>query len=261
MARPLWLIVATSFLLPKTSPWVHKRYLVGDIPMHYVESGMGHGRPTIIFIHGTPGSYTAAEDLMRDSILGQRLHWVVPDRAGFGQSGQGTPVTSLAEHVRLLEPLLLQHSTDGRRVLLMGHSYGGPVAALMAMQHPDKVSSLFLVAASVDPGAEKIKWIQHVGRWPIVRNLLPSSLYNCNEEIFALKEQLQLLQPRWAQLRVPTVVLQGERDDLVPPVNADFIARHMQAQYCTILRYPHENHFIPFTKPELVRQAMLPYLP
>ena len=52
-------------------------------PIHYVQTG-NDSLPTLIFIHGTPGSWNAFEMYLRDSLLRAHYRMISIDRPGFG---------------------------------------------------------------------------------------------------------------------------------------------------------------------------------
>ena len=64
-------------------------------------------------------------------------------------------------------------------------------------------------------------------------------------------------QPRWSEIRVPVTVIQGGKDNLVPPANADFLGRVLLNAPVTMVRPPEANHFLVWEKPELIREAVL----
>lgn len=110
--------------------------------------------------------------------------------------------------------------------ILVGYSLGGPVVSRMAMDYPQLVGGLVLVAPSIDPQLEKWEWYRHVGDFFLFRPIIPKELDVSNQEILPLEKQLTLMLPLWSTIRVPVTVIQGDKDKLVPPGNADF-ARKM----------------------------------
>jgi pimeloyl-ACP methyl ester carboxylesterase len=64
------------------------------------------------------------------------------------------PEQSLRMQSACLAPLL-RLGKSAKKPILVGHSLGGPVAARLAMDYPDEVGGLILVAPSIDPELEK----------------------------------------------------------------------------------------------------------
>jgi pimeloyl-ACP methyl ester carboxylesterase len=78
-----------------------------------------------------------------------------------------------------------------------------------------------------------------------------------NQEILPLKGELEKMLPLWATIRVPVIVIQGEDDPLVPAGNASFAKRMLVNAPVTIQMIPRMNHFIPWSRPDLIRDAIL----
>lgn len=226
--------------------------------MHYAEIG-ADTLPAVIFVHGSPGSWDAFIDFFKDSLLYTRAHLIAVDRPGYGKSEYGTPELSLQEQAALLAPVL-DAGASPNRPLLVGHSLGGPVVARMAMDYPRKTGGLILVAPSIDPAMEKEEWYRKVGNWTLVRKLLPTEFDVSNQEILPLKGELEKMLPLWKTIRVPVTVIQGAADVLVPPANADFARRQLVEAPVTVVMLPGVNHFIPWSNPEVIRQAILRHL-
>ena len=140
---------------------------------------------------------------------------------------------------------------------MLGHSFGGPVAVRLAMDHPQLVRALVLVAGSIDPDQEERRWFNIAARYPPLRLVLPGDWVVSNDEIWPLKEELQKMLPLWPRLQVPVTVIQGGADDLVPPANADFAARMLPAQQLHLVRPAEATHFVLWEDRELVVRQIL----
>jgi pimeloyl-ACP methyl ester carboxylesterase len=88
----------------------------------------------VVLIHGTMDRSAAFGRVVQRL---SDLHVIVYDRRGYGRSAQAEPPAStLADHADDLVAVL-----DGRRAVLVGHSYGGDVALLVACEHPELVTA------------------------------------------------------------------------------------------------------------------------
>lgn len=106
--------------------------------IHYRDTGQG---PAIVMIHGLAGqmrNFAAVVPLMSAS---HRI--VLVDRPGSGHS-TGRGADSLAGQAGIVADLIDQLGLD--RPLVVGHSMGGAVAMALALDHPDKIAGLALVA-------------------------------------------------------------------------------------------------------------------
>lgn len=222
--------------------------------IHYACIG-ADSLPTILFIHGSPGSWDAFIGFFTDSSLYNHAQLISVDRPGFGKSGLGHPVTSLQAQAAAIAPLLRQKQAT-HKPIIVGHSLGGPVAVRLAMDYPEQVGGLILVDPSIDPDLERGEWYRPIGAAFPVRYLLPTELDVSNREISALKIELQRMLPLWPSIRIPVIVIQGTEDELVPPGNATFARRMLQQAPVTIQLIPGMNHFIPWRRPDLIRAAI-----
>ena len=80
-------------------------YSIGERTIHYVEVGHQNRSP-VLFLHGTPGSWSAFGTYLSDPHLAGSLNMVAVDRPGFGHSDYGNLMTSLAEQAQVLKPLV-----------------------------------------------------------------------------------------------------------------------------------------------------------
>src|SRR5206468_5756582 len=124
------------------------RVTVNGHHLHYVYSG-NDTLPVLVFVHGSPGSWSAFEKYLKDSALLKHFHMIAIDRPGFGYSDYGE-AEHLDEQAKLIGSLLHQLKTD-KPMFLIGHSLGGPLIIELAYNNPDLINSLVILAGSVDP--------------------------------------------------------------------------------------------------------------
>jgi len=198
---------------------------------------------------------------LMDPDLQQKAELIAIDRPGFGGSGAGDVERSLIQQARDIAPLLDQVA-PGRRVVLVGHSFGGPVIARLAMDYGSKVTDLVILAGSIDPAMEQTAWYQYPADWPVISWMLPQVLVVTNREIRALKDELAAMLPLWPRVTQRVTVMQGGQDNLVPPENADFAQKVLtRAESLNIVRIPEMNHFLPWARYEQVKSTILGHLP
>ena len=233
-------------------------YEVGPRVIRYLETGPTDG-PTVLFVHGSPGSLSAFIDFMSDTSLNKRAHLITVDRPGFGYSNFGNAEPSLQKQAALLKPLVEKNSTH-RPIVLVGHSLGGPVVARMAMDFPDLIDGIILVAPSIDPSLEPKEWYRTLFASPFLSWILPRSIRASNDEIYNLKPELEEMLPLWSLVKARVIVIQGGKDSLVDPGNADFAAKMMKNTKVILVKVEDMNHFVPWTNPKLIREAILDQL-
>src|SRR5690606_13046234 len=96
-----------------------------------------------VLLHGFPESHrtwrAVAPALAEDHFV------VAPDQRGFGGSDKPAGVEAYATE-RILEDLIaLADALELERFTLVGHDWGGAVAWLAALRHPDRLKRLVIV--------------------------------------------------------------------------------------------------------------------
>lgn len=121
--------------------------------------------PPIVFIHGASASLYDPLVAFRSRLEG-RARLLFIDRPGHGRSqiggkenvlpdGQADAIASLMEK-RGIKP-----------AIVVGHSYGGAIAAALALRHPDKVKGLVFLSPAVYDWPGGVSWYYDAARIPI----------------------------------------------------------------------------------------------
>jgi pimeloyl-ACP methyl ester carboxylesterase len=264
----LWLIMAQSCMKFKISDSKAKENFknagvalttetvkVGSRNMHYTKTG-NDTLPTIVFIHGSPGSWDAFSQYMQDKDLLAKYRMISVDRPGFGYSdyGEAEPMKRQAE---LISPLFKKWQ-NGKPVYLAGHSLGGPMIIWLNADNPGMFNGLVLLAASVDPAEElKERW-RYVLNTGVFRYFVPGALRPSNVELLYFKKDVYALQDKFKTVTCKVFIVHGMKDSFVPVGNAGFAEKKLinAASVETIL-IPEANHFIPWTKYEVIKKVLM----
>jgi pimeloyl-ACP methyl ester carboxylesterase len=244
-----------KFFIGKNQKGELKSYELDKRVITYVTSGE-ETNPLVIFIHGSPGSLSAFIDFLGDSSLLTQFQMITVDRPGFGFSNFGHGEPSLQIQAALLKPLLLDQKKN-RPLILVGHSLGGPLIARMAIDYPELIDGLIMVAASISPDLEPKEWYRRPMASPLIKWMLPRSIRASNDELYKLKPQLEILLPHLKEIKIPTIVIQGKSDRLVPFENAYFAHQQMTNSKVTLVMVDGMDHFVPWSNPELIRNAIV----
>lgn len=237
---------------PEDRPRRHRLLGRGGLPdLSYLSAGNPKGRK-VLFIHGTPGDASDWTRFMRRIPEGQ--HRLAVDRPGFGQSGPGAPVVALSDQACAIAALA---RTGQGPAVVVGSSYGGPVALQLAADHPQLVSGVLLVGAAGDPEREKTHPLQRLAATRAARGLLPRALAHSNAELLALRRELEDLGEGIGGIRAPVTILQGLDDTLVPAENSAYLAaRLVGAVRRRVVFVERAGHFLHILFAELVEEAL-----
>jgi pimeloyl-ACP methyl ester carboxylesterase len=148
--------------------------------MHYARSG-NDTLPTIVFVHGSPGSWNAFEQYMKDKEILDKYRMISVDRPGFGNSDFGK-AEPLKQQSALISPLFNEWK-NGKPIYLVGHSLGGPLIIQLYADNPGLVDGLVLLAASVDPAEEKKESWRYVLDGALMQYFLPGAFRPSNREL------------------------------------------------------------------------------
>ncbi|MDN3654850.1 alpha/beta hydrolase [Ferruginibacter paludis] len=189
----IWLVIAQSCMKFRISDSKAKKNFektgvvltvatvkVNGANMHYAKTG-NDTLPTIVFVHGSPGSWDAFAQYMQDKDLLMKYRMISIDRPGFGYSDFGN-----AQHIEdqsaLISPLF-KLWRNGKPLYLVGHSLGGPMIIQLNADNPRLFDGLVLLAGSVDPAEEKKESWRYILDAGIVSYLVPGAMRPSNTEL------------------------------------------------------------------------------
>ena len=223
---------------------------VDDWTIRSLESG-DPSQPQVVLIHGAPGSLDAFSGYFKIERLVERVHLVSADRPGYGESDHGRIETSIERQAELLRPLIR------RGAILVGHSYGGTTALRIAMDYPELVGGLVIVAGSLSPEHERIFFFNRPMEWPVFNWMMSRSWKVANAEKVTRIAELERMLPLWPRVTAPTVLFHGTNDSLVPYPHSVFADSQLVNAETRLLTLEGESHFILWSEQERIVDAIL----
>ena len=265
---PLWLIMAQGCMKFKISDSQAKKEFekegvvlttktvkVDKRNMHYVQSG-SDTLPTIVFVHGSPGSWNAFEQYMKDKDLLSKYRMISIDRPGFGNSDFGK-AEPLQQQSALISPLFNQWN-NRNPVYLVGHSLGGPLIIQLYADNPGLIDALVLLAASVDPAEEKKESWRYILNGTLMQYFLPGAFRPSNKELINFKKDVYNLEDKFAAVKCKVFIVHGMKDSFVPPGNAEYAAKNLvNAATVETTMIPGADHFIPWKNYALIKRVLM----
>ena len=251
---------------------------VGGLRLFVREEGAGH---PLLLINGLGANVEMWREAVRR--LSPASHTIVFDAPGMGRSRTSPLPLPLPAVARVIARMLDELGHE--RVDVVGYSLGGVMAQQLARSAPERVRRMALVGTScgwgsVPPELAQLALISTPLRYfsrsfyrrtnhlldggdrfrdpelayaqAEARNSHPPSVIGYAQQFLQGSTWSSL---HWARtLDMPVLVLAGERDRLVPPVNGMLLARHLPNSRLHVL--PGEGHLMLFD-PE---SAALPLL-
>ncbi len=147
---------------------------VNNVRTHVIRKG--DAGPPVMMIHGA-GANAREFNLTLVPHLSETHQLIIPDRPGHGYSEGVADAQTLAVQAAQMGGVLEQTS-GGEPAVIVGHSYGTAVALRLALDRPELVKGLVLLApVSHDWGPDKVAWFNSLATVPILgagfRQLMP----------------------------------------------------------------------------------------
>jgi pimeloyl-ACP methyl ester carboxylesterase len=225
--------------------------------VHYAVISKNDTLPLLVMVHGAPGAWYGYLNLTDDKALQDHFRIVSVDRLGYGKSGYGKEELSVQVQALAIKNIIERENRSGKKVYLLGRSYGAPITAWLAINYPQNFEKLVMVSPVIDPDKEKFYWFSEIGRLPAVQWILPDLLNVATREKFAHQQEMKNMLPKWDHLYTPTSVLVGENDDVADTANYSFARKHIINCTATFLKLRNTGHQITRQQPEFVKCMLL----
>jgi pimeloyl-ACP methyl ester carboxylesterase len=244
----------------------------------------------VLLLHGQPGS---ARDWARVvDALGSSVEAIAVDRPGW--DGR-TPARGLAGNGASAVAEL-----DARGVsqaVVVGHSFGGAVAAWLAAWRPERVAGLVLAAPAANTAS--LTWVDHVLAAPIAGSVLSSAMLtgaagvlrssrgrhlaaarsgldeaylrslarmlatSASRRAFdveqrALVNELPALELELGRISAATVIVEGGGDHVVPVAAARALARQIDGAELEML--PRAGHLLPHQHADRLAEVIMGFM-
>jgi pimeloyl-ACP methyl ester carboxylesterase len=238
----------------------HYEAQVGGWPVRYEAAGKGE---PVVLVHGLSGSTRWWSRNVSDIAGRYRVYLV--DLPGFGTMRRLRRRFILAEAVDWLSEWM--DAVGLERAHLVGHSMGGSICLRLAASRPEAVRRLVLVAPTGVPTGRSM--VGHLGPLfgaafyarpsflpVLVRDALrtgPATLWRAARDLLAedLREDLR-------RIGVPTLLVWGERDTLVPTAVGDLLRGEIPGSRLLVLE--RAAHVPMFDRPKEFNAALLSFL-
>lgn len=213
----------------------------------------------IVAIHGTPGNWETWQTLLKETqILNDDFNFYAIDRPGWGKSKNKhlNVLSRFSDQSLIVGAWLKQHFSEQDIVILLAHSWGGPIALQLAVDHAELVDGVVAVASPFDPKLSKPRWYHKLAKTRLISALIGAGLRRSNQEMLALDAELDALSTQLALVTAPVILVQGEKDFLVNHKNADFALSALVSATVSVQKHADKGHFIPFKDPEMIYAAL-----
>jgi len=244
----------------------------------------GEGTPIVLLMGlGLPGMVW---NQLADRLLEHDFQVIIPDNRGTGHSQAPLPPYRMGEMADDVIAVMDDAGVDS--AIVMGVSFGGMLAQHVALNHPDRVDGLMLCSTTAGiptghfPRMEAIglllkmvfagttvtideaqRLFAHpesrgrlkdlLGRWEEILGELPTAPWAIVGQLLAAS--FHHTGPRLGQIAIPTRVVTGDSDFLIPPRNSVILAEHITGATLSVI--PQAGHIVIHEHPERLLNLVL----
>ncbi|QDG53485.1 alpha/beta fold hydrolase [Persicimonas caeni] len=247
------------------------------VKVAYETHGIHGGTPIVLLMGlGLPGMIWHA---LVDDLVERDFFVVIPDNRGTGHSDAPLPPYLMSEMSDDVAMILDAEGID--EAMVVGVSFGGMLTQHVALNHPERVSGLLLAATTCGVPTGVFPRLESI--WLLLKMVFASTTVTFEEaqklfshpeseervrDLFSRWEDIldELPTPPWAvlgqllaaafhhtgnsldQIRVPTRVVTGDSDFLIPPKNSEILAELIPN--ATLAMVPRAGHVFIHEHPE-----------
>ena len=260
----------------------------GEIEIHYEIQGTGE---PLLLISGLGYDLWMWHKMVPG--LAEQFQVISFDNRGVGETDK--PPGSYTAQMLAEDTAALLRALGIEQAAVMGHSMGGFIAQALVLNHPGLVSKLILSATNfggprhvpitpeamailTDMQSDPIERLRRgitvstaptfaaehpeiIDDWVAYRSEHPiqPAAYQAQLQIgLALMAEAACFEHKLKDVQVPTLILFGAHDKVVPPGNADLLHGKMAGSRVKIL--PNAGHFFPFEAPGEAVAAVVEFL-
>ena len=225
--------------------------------LNYVETG-NVDKPSILFIHGTPGNAKAFKTYYEDEEFKTLYHMISVDRLGFGDSTKEAE-TSLVKHADSVLDVLKNKWPD-KNFTCIGHSYGTPICLYLFIKNPDRFNGGVMIAGVSDPSRKILRWYNYWANTWFIKLFLSKGFENSNVEMKALKRELYKLEPLLKKIDKKVLVIHGQKDKIVPFSDSRHLKNNMINADLKVLSPENMGHLLIWSKKEYLKSELKIFL-
>jgi pimeloyl-ACP methyl ester carboxylesterase len=249
--------------------------------VHYEKDGRGE---PVVLLHGWINSWNVWRETMIH--IAEHSHFTVYalDFWGFGDSAkEKTPPFKLSSYVSMVDQFMAIMGIE--RAPIVGHSMGGTVSLKMTLEHPERVIKTAIVGSPVVGDSLNVllklggtEWIAHTlfqlplllrfviwivlaGDSKRIQDMIFRDVSRVNAESFfrSIGDLRRTdLRPQIGEIRVPTLGVFGEHDNIVCPSQSQVLASRVP--HARIRMMAHSRHFPMLDEPQPFRETLLQFL-
>jgi pimeloyl-ACP methyl ester carboxylesterase len=240
---------------------------VDGLRVHYRDTGDRSAKQTVVLLHGFGSSLQTWDEWASDLEKNRRV--IRLDLAGFGLTG-ASPDNNYSDDADVARLFKFLEKINVQKCILVGHSMGGRIAWNFASSYPERLEGLALLAPDGFPAPGQIVGAKPYDAGPlanllkffmpkfIIKKSLEPAFFDSSfmtdilldryyDMLRAPTVRTAILQrmsqtitvdpvPKLRKINIPTLLLWGERDQMIPASNSQDYSRVMPNAKVIILQ-------------------------
>jgi len=245
-----------------------EKILINNFRVNYKIGGEGED---FLILHGW-GSSAERWQKIGESLVKNGYKVVIVDLPGFGETDKPLEAWSLDDYCNFIDNFTKALKLE--RFYLLGHSFGGSLAIKYSLRFPEKIKKMFLVASAgirrktfkksfFRKIAKVFKKLSFLPFYSLIRRAfykvaIRKSDYPYTEGVMKktfLKVINEDLSGVVSKISVPTIIIWGDKDELVPLADAYFLNQEIKNSKLEIIS--EGTHNLAREKPEELIQKII----
>jgi len=231
---------------------------------------LGEGKPFLI-LHGW-GSNSDRWVPVAEEISKKGFKVIVPDLPGFGKSDALLAPWNTNKYIDFIDQFVKELNIVD--FYLLGHSFGGALASKLAVKHVQEVKKLFLVsAACIRTKTAKKSFFRKIAKiaklfyflpcYGFIRKAVYKFIIRKSDYVYVegimkqtyLNVVVEDLSFHLPFIKVPTVIIWGEKDELTPLEDAHLINEKIKNSKLIVI--PGVGHDLNRKQPDILSEKIL----
>jgi len=196
----------------------------GQLINYYHQRGLSDNGPTLVFLHGWALDATIWFNVV-EALSSKAKDFYLLDLPGFGKSENPNTPFDIKDYTDVVSGFMKQVAPE--QTIVIGHSFGGRIAAHLASVHGNDLKKIVLVnAAGIRTSADRSKFLEIITKSvkPLLSEKIKTKLYNFIGSDYSsrtdLKETFKKIMTSdidiYKNINIPTLIIWGDNDDVTP---------------------------------------------
>ncbi len=247
-------------------------YKVFGPPLTENTASQNKSKPMLI-LHGWPSS--SEKWIEVGALLAEKgLKVIIPDLPGFGKSQEPLQALNTDGYIEWIREFCDNLPDLKKDFYLVGHSFGGGLSAKFAVKYNQRIIKLFLISAAtireITPKkkffykmAKIVKIFSFIPYYDFIRKAFYKFVIRKSDYIYQkgimkdtyVKIISEDLSFRLSFIKVPTIIIWGDKDNLTPIEDANFI--HEKIKDSKLIVINDKKHSLQLEAPEILTEKIL----